>query len=395
MTRTTRPSFSITGRTQADLRQGWELDGVTEVLLEHTDLARIGNLDTNQVRQSAAEARNRGLKTVLVWDLLLSDREIADGGALIRSLDLSHFDAIRVQDPGVATYVRDAFPTLERQLVLETGNHNLVGIRRWIEAFEPNRIVLSNELPMPLIRSIREALDADDHTVTLEYLALGRLLIFFTPRKLISPVEPETDEWAFIERFATSVDEGKHFPLVENTHGTFMFYEKDLFLVPYLEEIAAAGIDVARFDLKHFEADELIPALESYLREPSAQHLGRLKSQLAPRLTRGFFKSNRTDKQFVKLKNQHLVVPEQAQLVGTVVETRKKKYLALMTELPFGQNDLLEFIAPEGHVAKARVEWIRDVAGNEHDSAESTGLWMVNHVGKVSAGSRVYRLRES
>ncbi|CAM2007391.1 U32 family peptidase C-terminal domain-containing protein [Acanthopleuribacter pedis] len=384
------PKLTLSLAKPDNLNHAIKLPHCREILIEHRDLARVGFLDSEGCLALARAAREHGLRTVLVWDLLVSDNQLLAGAALVRGLDLTLFDAIRVQDAGVARYTAECFPGLPRQLVLETGNHNLPGIVTWIASIQPERVVLSNELPMSLVRQIRAAV-----SVELEYIALGRLLIFYTPRKLVSPVSTLLDEAPeTIQRFITSEeDEGhanKHYPLVENQHGTFMYYEKDLFLVPYLAEMADAGIDYARLDAKFFDDTALLPALKAYLETAVDENLAAVKALLGPRLSRGFFKSNRTDKQFKRLKNPFLAVREDAAYLGEVLETKKKQYTAIKSAQAFAVGDKIHIQNPEGKITATTIQQIRDSAGNPREQAAQPGIWVVNHIRGASAGSKLY-----
>jgi len=355
-------------------------------MLEHADLSRSGRGNLERITALAHWARETGKRTVLVWDLLADDTALANGAALVRRLLELPIDAIRVQDPGIAAYVARAFPQLQLQLILEVGNHNRGGIEAWIRHLKPARVVLSNEIPLKTLASFCTYLG-----VETEILALGRLLIFYSPRQLVTPVEEDEvhDPHGVLQRFATEAVSGKHFPIVENRHGSFMYYEKDLFLVPHLSEIEAAGLTHVRLDLAPYEEAVLQP-LVAYLAGGQEADLASLKSFLAPRLTRGFFKSNRTDKQFARLTNPNLAFREDLAFVGTVVETAKKKYTAIHTQVSLSVGDTLCFAIPEGSLLAHEVHWLRDGAGNPVAQAEA-GLWLMDHVRGVSAGSMVYR----
>jgi len=367
----------------------WELltalPNVKEILLEHQDLARVGGLDTPALIQAAEKARSYGLRVVLVWDILCDNTAIANCGSLLRQLDLSLFHAVRTQDPGAAWYMSEHFPQIPLQLILETGNHNLTGIKAWVEAFQPERVILSNELPLNRVAEIREALN-----VPVEVLALGRVLVFYTPRKLISPIEPDTDEDDLLQRVISSEEDRKKFPLVENRHGTFMYYEKELFLLPYLKEMEEAGVAYARLDLKFYESERVLVPITSYLQSGSKESLDQLKTVLGDKLTRGFFKSNRTDKQFAKLKNPHLNVTDGQPFLGTVMETVRKKFMAVMAEQDFKVGDSLTMVNPEGEHLEYQVEWIRNLSGEKLTLAESPGVYTLNPGRKVSSGTRIY-----
>lgn len=358
---------------------------LAEVLIEHRDLARLGWLDEAQTLGAAQQAHDMGHRAVLVWDTLVDDRELANRAAIVRALGPDKFDAVRVTDPGVARYVRQQWPHWPLQLGLETGNHNRVGILAWAAELAPERLILSNELPLDLIRDIRQQLQTP-----IEMLALGRLLIFYTPRKLIDPFSHEHVPATIRQRFITSEEDRKHFPLVENRHGTFMFYEKDLFLLPYLAEMDAAGVDWVRLELKFYQRTHLTAPLHAYL-AGDTNALANLKAQLAPRLTRGFFKSNRTDKQFERLKNFHLTPPDSAEHVATVLESRKKHYVALQTHGPIQCGESLRFVIPEGESLQHTITWLRNAAGDAFPVANSPGLWLINHGRRLSPGTKVFR----
>lgn len=361
-----------------------------EVLLEAKAISRTGTLDGAALELASSQAKAAGKRVVLVWDVLASDDDIATQAAFVRTLDLARVDAIRVQDAGVAEYVREHFPELKLQLVLETGNHNLQGIKAWIDHFKPERIALSNEIPIGTLAEWRPQIPCE-----IEVQVMGQLLLFFTPRKLLTPIEKERKQQELLQRFATNLEpgrsEGKVFPILENRHGTFMFYEKELFLLPYIEEIQAAGVDVARIDLKAHDADTLTPLIRAYLERSQAETLDAIKAHLGPKLTRGFFKSNRTDKQFAKFKNQHTFgAEEQEGFVGPVVDVKKKRYLLIETKGPLKVGDKLRIVTPEGANVELTINILSAPKGKAVQEAVTPGLWYVNHVPRVSSGSMVF-----
>lgn len=358
----------------------------SEVLLEHRDLARLGFLDTSSFCSMLGRCETQGLAPILVWDILADDEALEKGRAILSELPLDRIAAIRVTDPGIATFLKDAYPGLPLQLNLETGNHNLPGIEAWARAFQPQRFILSNELPLDLLSEIRKTA-----AVPVEIMALGRILLFYTPRHLIRGAKAEALLRESVPHYVTSVEDGKHFPIEENHHGTFMYYEKDLFLLPYLDQIEQAGLDCVRLELKFFSQNPLTSALTSHFQNPGAASLKKVKSCLGPRLTRGFFKSNRTDKQFKKLKNVHLIPKENRDYLGTVVESKKQQYIAQVLEKPIAVGDWLTYQIPEGDLVEHQLTWIRDKDGRPVQQTSRHGLWLVNHRGGISPGTRVYR----
>ena len=90
--------------------------------------------------------------------------------------ELDHFDAIRVQDPGALEYLLEK-TNIKIQLVLENGNHNLLGIQTWVDYVVDrlDRVVLSIELPKDKLREYVQKLNVD-----IEFYILGQILIFYT-----------------------------------------------------------------------------------------------------------------------------------------------------------------------------------------------------------------------
>ena len=369
---------------QPDFSLAASLPGLSEILVEPQGLARSGAADLDQVCRNLSAIKDLGLKATLAWDLLATDLEIADGIAFLKKLDLSSVHAIRVQDPGIAFRVREVFPDLPLQLILETGNHNAIGIQSWCRHLKPQRIMVSNEIPLSSIQEIGRVIDRP-----LEMLVLGRIEIFYTPRHLISPVQPG-GEAPLIESMVTDEETQKSFPLVENETGTIMYYEKELFLLPFLTEVESAGVNHARLDLKFYSQEKVLPAVKRYLREPNTENRDLLKSLLGKKLTRGFFKSNRTDKQFAKLKNPHLGKREHLNFVGTVLETKRKGYLVVQAEGRLFQGQALRIVVPEGSWKTHQVVWVRNVEGNSVQKTNGSGVWLINPCPGISSGSKVY-----
>jgi len=353
-----------------------------EVLLEHRELSRRGRLDDQTLSDVAARLGDR--RAVLVWDVLMDDAGIVRGQAVLDRCDLDRFDAIRVQDVGVACHLRERYPDLPLQLVVETGNHNLVGLRAWTTYLAPERLIVSNEIPVRELGAMRRQL-----SVPVEIQVLGRILIYYTPRALM----PEGEIVDTLERLAVSEEDGRRFPIVQNRHGTFMYYEKELFLLPYLPDIAAEGIDAVRLDFSSYPP-ETVHRAAAFLREPGPEQRQALEACLGSRLTRGFFKSNRTDKQFERLKNPSLGLREDLTPLGVVVGTRKKRFTAILAQHPFALGDRLCFAIPEGDLIEATVTRLSRPAEGEAVTSAEPGLWLINHCKKVSAGSRVYVLSD-
>ncbi len=350
-----------------------------ELLLEHRELGRLGCLDSKQLSELAIENRAHGGRNVLVWDILASDAQIQRADTLLHELDLSIIDAIRVQDPGVAMYVSQSWP-LPLQLVLETGNHNIGAILSWIDVLGDavERIILSNELPISWTLQYR-----DQIAVEVELAVLSPILIFYSPRPLIGTRVPEPDQPLFWGEPGQ-----RRLPVKQNQHGTFLFYEKALFLLPHWQDIRAARVDVNRYDLRLWHSDALVDTLIAWHQEKDTESSRRVRDQLTKRTTQGFFKSNRTDKQFAKLK-RHDSVPEGLRPAGLVVDTRKKSYTLINLQEAIRVGQTLVFVNSIGETTHHQIRWIEDLDRQRH-SVLGSGLAIIDHVSRAPTGTNVY-----
>ncbi len=152
---------------------------IREVILEHKSLSRMGSLDTKSLLPLIDAALVAEMSPVLQWDILSTEKTFQHSLSLLSRLLLARFYANRVQDIGAAEWIRQEHPELPIRLIVETGNHNLTGLQRWIKYFGPQlqRLVLSTELPKSILKEYSQIL-----TVPCEILAAGRILLFYTPR---------------------------------------------------------------------------------------------------------------------------------------------------------------------------------------------------------------------
>jgi putative protease len=363
----------------------------TEFIVEHVALSRFGKLNTIEVNHAAAKLKEHGFKVSLEWDILMSETVFSKKVDILNQIDLFHFDSIRAQDPGAIEYVIDKLEC-HISLILETGNHNLVGIQNWIDHCQGrvDRVILSVELDKKTLSHYSQSL-----ALPIEFLALGRILIFYTPRNLLSALLPEDDEKKKVRLvsndFLTATGESeesphKGFPLVENTHGTFMFHIKRLNLLDSLNDLDNCGISIVRVDTR-FEQDKNIDLILKTLETRDATEF---KAAYDFDSIRGYFNINKTDVLFKKLKNSRLQRKDES-YVGEVLETNKGNYMAIMirkTSLKIG--DELKFITPEGKTMECKVYELKNSRGEEISESVKGELCLMNYFGSVWPKSQVY-----
>ena len=361
---------------------------ISEVILEHKTLSRMGRLDTNSLLSLTDAALESGLSPVLQWDILCTESNFGNCIKLLDDLPISKFAAIRVQDIGAAEWVRHELPEIPIHFIAETGNHNLTGLLRWHEYFgqQLQRFALSSELPISTLINYCRSL-----TVTCEIMVAGRILLFYTPRKLIGNYETSKKSFDFMEKILVPSDQPqRQFHTLENQHGTFMYHHKDLFLLDFIPEFQNINLKVLRLDFRHMEIkSEWIKIIDRLLGSFDKQTVRSLKSKWPSKITRGFFRANHTDLAIDRIKNPHRKDHGET-LVGYVVEAVKEQHLIILTRKSFQSGKPLLGITPEGRECIISTESIHTTDGKPVRKIESGNLYQVPHVKFVTAETLLY-----
>ncbi len=337
-----------------------------EVILSLAELSRRGVI--REVRDGVALARSaraRGLRVLLDWDALMEEPRFLQLSARVKEL-AAEVDVIRVRDAGAARFVRDEL-THPLHLLLEAGHHNLLALESWRQRLGARleRVVVSPELSRQTLKAWQAQLQ-----LPLEILALGPLLLFHSPRALLSVTQdlPALPEEGLFASGKSLESPHKGFPLEENRHGTLMYHPKDLALLERWSELVELPGVVLRFDHTQTpRASDLLGPLLAFLAGPAEDTLSALRAAWPREWMRGYWDSNRSDVLFEKLTNQHLVAREN--LVAEVIEGQKDNWLAVQCrrqKLKVGER--YQVITPLGKEKEFVVSWLKDCAWR--DTAE-------------------------
>jgi putative protease len=353
------------------------------IIIGSTLTARTFSWSWRECQAIAVKLKQHGFTVFLQWDILMTEQRFNAVSSQLSDLGL--FDAVRVQDPGALWWLKGK--DIPIHFIAETGNHNLVGLKKWCELAgdQLKRVVLSPDLDHGTVFSMMDGL-----SVECEIQALGRLLLFYTPRSLLSPLSGEDSKDKWIEASGTS-EESPHkgFPLIENSHGTFMFNTKDLFILDDQESMN----EVFKRGNLHLRCDTSSLSLSSlarYFRGPSFIGAKELRATYDKTVIKGFFRTNKTDVLFKKLKNSRLQERGDA-LVGEVVEVKKKKHVAihLREGKSFVVGQRLRFVSPEGNIKEVEVKSIKNASGKFIDETTHSSVVYVPPVGGVSVRTQV------
>lgn len=359
--------------------------GVTEVILGMREFSRFGRLDHEGFLKLSSQAKSLGMRVIFEWDILMTEEAFDECASKIHSY-AEQFDVLRVQDPGAYHW---AIHRSEKPIhfVAESGNHNLEALNGWCEAGGDRleRIVLSIELSRDSIREYCAKLP-----VPCELLGLGRILLFYSPRSLLSPLSPEkVGVNEDIEALGES-EESPHkgFPVLENRHGTFMFHIKEFCLIEYAQDLVSIGLSWLRIDQRFNERNFLPEAVKIVKREAMFENF---KSEYPQELMRGFYHVNKSDVLFPKLKNMRLQKRE-GDFIGEVLEAEKGSHLAILVKNPRGLRlgDRFQIIHPKGAVFEGEVRSLRNVNLEEVSEIPQDELALISFINGVWVKSQLF-----
>jgi putative protease len=358
-----------------------------EVILGPKTLSRFGTLTREDFISLSTRARELGLRVLLEWDILMTEDVFVSVLIHLKAL-LPYADAIRVQDPGALNWcLENTHHPI--QFIAENGNHNLKALEGWVELSEKRleRIVLSLELSKDLLKNYIQHL-----TIPCELLGLGRILLFYTPRPLLSALAPEKVSQNELIMALGESEESPHkgFPILENHHGTFMFHIKEFCLIDFASELKAMGLGFLRID-QRFETPSQIKVISKLVEDFSVDQFDNFRSTYSQDLMRGFYLVNKTDVLFPKLKNSRLQQRE-GTFIGEVLEVEKGSHLAIMVKNPRGlkKTDQLRILHPKGEVIYAGIFSLKNLSDEHVEVVPSGEMALIQYIGGVWVKSQVF-----
>ena len=154
-------------------------------------------------------------------------------------------DALIVADPGVIELVREIYPEAVLHLSVQANVLNYRAVEFW-QKVGISRIILPRELMLTEIQEIHEKVP----DMELEMFVHGAICMAYSGRCLLSAYMTGRDanqgicahscRWKY--RLEEEKRSGEYMPIEEDEHGTYIMNSRDMCLLPYLKELADAGV---------------------------------------------------------------------------------------------------------------------------------------------------------
>lgn len=367
---------------------------IEEAILTPYDLSRAGKTSIESTNKYAKALLQNKINPVLSWDLLMTQNSFSVACDLLQKIDLNLFSAIRLQDIGAATYILEKYKNLKIHLLLENGNHNIKSILGWCDVFGDRleKIVLSIEIELETIKEYIKIISAKN--IRVEILGLGRILLFYSPRSLLSPifVPDKTLNNKYIEKDAAS-EESPHkgFPLIETKHGTLMYHPKEFCLFEYLDQLEKANLSDLLLDLRFGKNYEWLKKVTNLKNNFTMEEALKLKAEYPSETIKGYILVNKSDTLFSKLKNVKVKRMDENYL-GEVIDSKKDSYVAFINksnrDIEVGQT--LNFINPEGKNIVIKISELKRSNLQSTDKISPNELGIISYIKKVVPKTQIY-----
>ncbi len=360
-------------------------NGTEEVILGMRAFSRFGRLDENSFFPMVKRARELGLRIIFEWDILMTEESFRKVTESI-SPYLDVVDAIRVQDPGAYHWALH-HTKKPLQFIAENGNHNIEALLGWCEAGlgRIERIILSIELSRDSIQEYCQKLP-----VPAELLGLGRILLFYSPRSLLSPLSPDREAVNEDIHALGESEESPHkgFPVLENRHGTFMFHIKEFCLLDYASDLTSLGLSWLRIDQRFHEKSFFPEAVKVAKREKMFESF---REEYPQEVMRGFYHVNKSDVLFPKLKNVRLQ-NRSGDYLGEILEAQKGSHLAILVKNVRGikVGDKFRIVHPKGAIFEGVIHSLKDVNLTPQTAIQQDDLAVIPFIDGVWVKSQVF-----
>lgn len=214
--------------------------------------AAAKNFDFDALQLAVQTAHAQGVRVFLTANVLPRNAEIDAFPSFIKHIESCGIDAVIAADLGVITQIRALAPKLTVHASTQTGVVNYQTANA-LYALGVKRVVLARELSIAEIAEIRAKTPPD---LEIEVFVHGAMCMSVSGRCLLSEYLTGRDanrgacaqscrwKYALMEEKRP----GQYFPVDEDSDGSYILNAKDLCLLPYLKELAEAGVDSIKIE---------------------------------------------------------------------------------------------------------------------------------------------------
>lgn len=214
--------------------------------------AKAKNFSMEEMAEGIAFAHEQNVKVYVTANILAHNGDLEGARKYFEELKAIKPDALIISDPGMFMIAKEVCPEIEIHISTQANNTNYQTYLFWWQQ-GAKRVVSARELSLAEIRQIRDHIPQE---MEIESFIHGAMCISYSGRCLLSSYFTGRDanrgacthpcrwKYAVVEEQRP----GEYFPVYENERGTYIFNSKDLCMIEYVPELAAAGIDSLKIE---------------------------------------------------------------------------------------------------------------------------------------------------
>ncbi len=206
------------------------------------------NFTAEELREGIRYAHERGRKVYVTVNIFAKNADFPALSDTLAYLQEIGADAALVTDPGVFSLAKKVAPKLNLHISTQANTTNQYAAKFWQEQ-GAERVVLARELSLAEIAQIH----AYCPDLQLEAFIHGAMCISYSGRCLLSNYLAGRDSnrgacvqacrWKYTVRAQREESaQGGELEVQEDERGTYFLNSKDLNMLPYLDELAKAGV---------------------------------------------------------------------------------------------------------------------------------------------------------
>ncbi len=204
------------------------------------------NFGERELEQAIAFCHENGVKVYVTCNTLPRNGELSELPKFLSLCGELGVDAFIISDLGVLSMAKQYAPRVDRHISTQTGIVNYEAARTCFE-LGASRVVLAREVTLQEIGEIRTKTPPE---LELEAFVHGAMCVSFSGRCLLSNYMTGRDanrgqcaqpcRW---EYFLTEKERpDRHFTIVQEEKGAYIFNSNDLRMIEHIPELAAAGV---------------------------------------------------------------------------------------------------------------------------------------------------------
>ncbi len=204
------------------------------------------NFGERELEQAVAFCHENGVKVYVTCNTLPRNGELSELPKFLSLCGELGVDAFIISDLGVLSMAKQYAPRVDRHISTQTGIVNYEAARTCFE-LGASRVVLAREVTLQEIGEIRTKTPPE---LELEAFVHGAMCVSFSGRCLLSNYMTGRDanrgqcaqpcRW---EYFLTEKERpDRHFTIVQEEKGAYIFNSNDLRMIEHIPELAAAGV---------------------------------------------------------------------------------------------------------------------------------------------------------